>query len=64
MIDEQVTDTFLHTKKYCRKLRTDEVEYSPEVSKVAERWHVWRIVLKVSKGNFRYKKKLIHLVTK
>ena len=37
MIDKQVTDTLLHTKKHCRKLRIGEVEYSPEVSKVAEK---------------------------
>ena len=64
MIDKQVTDTLLHAEKYCRKLRTGDVEYLPEVNEVAERWYAWRIALKVSKGNFRYKKELMHLVTK
>ena len=36
IIDEQVTGLFLHAKKECRKLRTGEVNFSLEVSKVVE----------------------------
>ena len=43
ILDEQVTDILLHAEKQYRKLRIEEVEYSPEVSAVAERWYTWRI---------------------
>ena len=36
MINKQVTRLLLYTKKECRKLMTEEVNFSPEVSKVAE----------------------------
>ena len=39
MIDEQVTDTLFYTEKHYRKLRIGEVEYSPEMSEVTERWY-------------------------
>ena len=51
ILDEQVTDILLHTKKQYRKLRTDKVEYSLEVSAAAERWYAWRIAQKVSNGD-------------
>ena len=44
-IDAQVTGLLLHTKKRCRKLRTGEVNFSPEVSKAAKTQYVQRIVL-------------------
>ena len=39
ILNEQVTDILLHTEKQCRKLRTGEVEYLPEISAAAERWY-------------------------
>ena len=41
MLDEQITDILLHAEKKCRKLRTGEVDYSPEVSEASERWYAW-----------------------
>ena len=51
MLDEQITGILLHAEKKRRKLRTGEVEFSPEVSKASERSHAWRIALKVSQGD-------------
>ena len=50
MIDEQITEILLHAEKKCRKLRTGEVEYSPEVSEASEKWYAWRMALKIAQG--------------
>ena len=50
MIDEQVTEILLHAEKKCRKLRTGEVECSPEVSEAAEKWCTWRMTLRAAQG--------------
>jgi hypothetical protein len=39
ILDEQITDILLDTEKKCRKPRTGEVEYSPEISEASERWY-------------------------
>ena len=39
-IDRQVTELLLHAEKVCRKLRMGEVDFSPEVSKAADTWHM------------------------
>ena len=36
IIDEQVTDLLLCAEKECRKIRTGEVDFSPEASRVVE----------------------------
>ena len=36
MLDEKATDILLHAEMKCRKLRTGEVDYLPEVIKAAE----------------------------
>ena len=64
MLDEQITDILLHVEKKCRKFRTGEVEYSPEVSEVSERWYAWRVALKVSKGEKKNMRELHHLASK
>ena len=50
MIDEKVTEILLCAEKKCRKLQTGEVEYSSEVSETAEKWHAWRMALRISQG--------------
>jgi len=64
MLDEQITGILLHEEKKCRKLRTGEVEYSPEVSEASERWHAWRMALKVSQGNRTTTRELHRLANK
>lgn len=64
MIDEQVTDILLHAEKKCRQLRTGEVEYSPEVSEAAEKWYVWRMVLKAAQGARTKTRQLNRLASK
>ena len=57
-------DILLYTEKKYRKLRTGEVEYSPEISKASERWYIWRVALKVSKGERKNTRELHHLASK
>ena len=64
MIDEQVTGVLLHAEKKCRKLRTGEVEYSPEVSEAAEKWYAWRMVLKAAQGARTNTRELHRLASK
>ena len=64
MIDEQVIVILSHEEKKCRKLRTGEVEYSPEVSEAAEKWYAWRIVLKAAQGARTNARELHQLVSK
>ena len=64
MIDEQVTDILLHAEKKCRKLRTGEVEYSPEVSEAAEKWYAWRMMLKAAQGGRTNTRELNRLASK
>ena len=63
-IDEQVTDILLHAEKRCRKLRTGEVEYSPEVSEAAEKWYAWRLALKTKQGTHTNTRELQRLANK
>ena len=51
-IDQQVTELLLHAEKDCRKLRTGEVDFSPEVSTAADKWYLWRVALKVALGKY------------
>ena len=51
-IDQQVTELLLHAEKRCRRLRTGEVDFSPEVSRAADLWYLWRTALRVAKGKF------------
>ena len=51
MLDKQVIEILLHAEKKCSKLRIREVEYSPEISNTAEKWHLQRIALKVAEGD-------------
>ena len=59
MLDEQVTEMLLDAEKCCRKLRTGEENSSPEVSIASEIWHMWRISLKVAKGETKHKRDLV-----
>ena len=40
MLDEQITDALSHAEKKCRKLRTEEVDFLPEVSETLEKQYV------------------------
>ena len=64
MIDEQITDILLHAEKKCRKLRTGEVEYSPEVSEASEKWYAWRMALKTVQGEWTNTRALHRLLAK
>ena len=64
LIDEQVTDILLHAEKKCRKLRTGEVEYSPEVSEATEKWYAWKLTLKTAQGMRTNTRELQRLATK
>ena len=64
MIDEQIIDSLTHAKKKCRKLRTGEVDHSPEVSKASEARHTWRLALKVAEGKKHKQKELSRLMKK
>ena len=39
MLDEKVVEILLHAEKKHRKLRTGEVDYLPDASNAAEKWH-------------------------
>ena len=51
-IDRQVTELLLHAEKVCRKLRMGEVDFSPEVSRAADEWYMWRVAIKVAVGKY------------
>ena len=40
-IDDQLYQIFTKAEKQCRKLRTGEVDYSPELSDLGLKWHFW-----------------------
>ena len=61
LLDEQVIDILLNAKKKYRKLRTGEVDYLPEISRVAEIQYMQRVALKVAKGQSYYKREAISL---
>ena len=52
-IDDQLFQIFTAVEKQCRKLRTGQIDFSPELANLGLRWQFWRKVLHYRQRRFK-----------